>query len=165
MRRLKIAGHLDIETLEKRYRDSQDGITRSHWQIVWLLASEQPSEVVAQVTGYSVKWIRQLAQRYNAEGEAAVGDQRHHNRGAKGKLNVVQQQRLSKWLSEAAARGEHVSGRVVAEWMSETLGEPVHVQRGHEMRRRLGFSAQWPRRRHRQASKRDQDLFKKTMRR
>lgn len=164
MRRLKIAAHLDIETLEKRYRDSQDGIERSHWQILWLLASGQPSEVVAQVTGYSVKWIRILVGRYNGEGEAAVGDQRHHNPGASGQLNQVQQRRLSAWLSEAAARGEHVSGRQVAEWMSKTLGKPVHVQRGYEIRKRLGFSAQWPRRRHRHASLLDQRLFKKTIR-
>jgi transposase len=165
MRRIKIAAHLDIETLETRYRESADGITRSHWQIVWLLAKGQPSEAVAQVTGYSVKWIRLLAQRYNAEGETAVGDQRHHNRGAQGKLNRVQQQRLSAWLSEAAARGQPVSGRAVAEWMSKTLGQPVHVQRGYEQRKRLGFSAQWPRPAHRQASGVDQRLFKKTIRR
>src|SRR5215813_5097151 len=106
MRRLKIAGYLDIETLEKRYRDSQDVMASRHWQILWLLAKGEPSEAVAQATGYSVKWIRQLAQRYNAEGEAAVGDQRHHNRGAKSKLTAVQPLRLKRWLSEAAERGE-----------------------------------------------------------
>src|ERR1700687_1508752 len=105
MRRIKIAGHLDVETLEKRYRESEDGITRSHWQILWLLASGQVSEVVAQVTGYSVKGIRLLVQRYNAEGETAVGDQRHHNPGVRGKLNRVQQKHLSAWLTEVAARG------------------------------------------------------------
>ena len=165
MRRLKIAGHLDIETLEKRYRDSQDGIERSHWQILWLLANGHPSEAVAEVAGYSVKWIRLLAQRYNAEGEAAVGDQRQHNPGAQGKLSRTQKQQLSAWLSEAAARGEPVSGRAVAEWMSKTLGESVHVQRGYEQRKRLGFSAQWPRPAHRQASGMEQRLFKKTIHR
>ena len=165
MRRIKIAGHLSIEMLEERYRESADGIARSHWQIVWLLAKGQRSEAVAQVTGYSVKWIRLLAQRYNAEGEAAVGHQRHHNSGAHGKLNRTQKQQLSAWLSEAAARGEPVSGRVVAEWMSNTLRQPVHVQRGYEQRKRLGFSAQWPRPAHRQASGMEQRLFKKTIRR
>jgi hypothetical protein len=88
MRRLKIAAHVDVETLEKRYRDCHERIDRSYWQILWLLASGLPSEAVTRVTDYSVKRIRLLTLRYNAEGEAAVGDQRHHNLGAKPKLNA-----------------------------------------------------------------------------
>ena len=161
MRRLKIAGDLDIETLEKRYRDSQDVIASRPWQIVWLLAKGEPSEAVGQATGYSVKWIRQLAHRYNVEGAAAVGDQRHHNPGRALSLSKHDQQSLKRLLSEAAAHHESWTGVAVAAWMSARLGRKVYAQRGWEMLRRLGFRPQRGRIRHVHANAADQDAYKK----
>lgn len=45
-RRLQIAPHLSVEELEQRYRASKDGVERSHYQIIWLLAQGQKSEEV-----------------------------------------------------------------------------------------------------------------------
>ena len=163
MRRITIEPHLDVETLEARYRGSPDGISRSHWQIIWLLASGQTTGVVSGVTGYSVAWIYALVQRYNAQGEAALGDQRHHNPGAQHSLNTGQQAQLQKLLTEAAATGERWTGKRVAAWMSEQLQRPVDFRRGCEMLRRLGFSLQMPRPTHQQANVAEQTRFKKTI--
>lgn len=164
MRRIKIEAYLDVKTLEERYRSSQKGIARSHWQIIWLLASGQTSAQVSQVTGYSVPWIRALVKRYNARGEDGLGDQRHHNPGGKSNLEKRQQERLRSLLNEALLGGERWTGKRVAAWMSEQLKRPVGVQRGCEMLRRLGFSPQLPRPKHRQADVREQTRFKKTIR-
>jgi transposase len=164
MRRLKLISHQSVEEVEAAYRGSSEGIGRSQWQIIWLLARGEPSETVAEMTGYSQAWIRTIAHRYNAGGAAAIGDQRHHNPGRAPSLPVYQQQTLKSMLSAAAARGEAWSGVEVAAWMSERLGRNVYAQRGWEMLRRLDFRPKVGRPRHIKADVADQDAYKKRSR-
>ena len=56
-KRLTIQPHLSLGELETRYRQAKAPIERSHYQIIWLLASGRPTEEVADVTGYSRNWI------------------------------------------------------------------------------------------------------------
>ena len=51
-KRIQIAPHLPIEELEQRYRQAKDGVERSHYQIIWLLAQGRRTQEVAQLTGY-----------------------------------------------------------------------------------------------------------------
>src|SRR5258707_942490 len=67
-KRLSIEAHLTAKELEQRYRTARDGVERSQWQIIWLLAGGATSQGVAAVTGYSLPWIRELAKRANAGG-------------------------------------------------------------------------------------------------
>ena len=52
-RQVQIQPHLSVEELEQRYRQASDGVERSHYQIIWLLAKGRRSSEVAQITGYS----------------------------------------------------------------------------------------------------------------
>ncbi|MDZ4876864.1 MAG: hypothetical protein CLLPBCKN_006299 [Chroococcidiopsis cubana SAG 39.79] len=70
-RQLQIQPHLSIEELEQRYRASSDGVERSHYQIIWLLAQGKRSSEVAQITGYSRSWIYELVWGYNRLGTDA----------------------------------------------------------------------------------------------
>jgi len=97
-KRLKLIEHLSLAELEQQYRQAKDPVERSQWQILWLLAKGSPSEQVAQVTGYSLNWIRRIAQRYNTAGVAGVQDQRHHNPGAVPLLSSAQQEELREVL-------------------------------------------------------------------
>jgi len=164
-KRLKISGQLSVEELERRYRAATDGASRSQWQIIWLLASGQPSEAVAAVTGYSKQWVRKLAGRYNTLGEPGIGDKRSGHSGRKLSLSADQQAALAQALEGEAPDGEAWTGPKVAAWMSVQLGRKVHVQRGWEMMQRLGYSSQTPRRRHAKADSESQEAFKKTSRR
>jgi transposase len=155
---------LSIDEIEQHYRGTRDGVERSQWQIIWLLAEGKASTEIKAVTGYSLDWIRAIARRYNAAGAAGIGDKRHRNPGRPGPLTVHQQQVLRTELTEAHARGERWSGRRVAQWMSEQLGRKVHVQRGYEWLAKLNFSSQLPRPQHTQASEEDQQVFKKSSR-
>lgn len=159
---LTISGQLSVSELEARYRQAQDGVGRSQWQIIWLLASGQPTEVVAEMTGYRQQWIRKLAGRYNELGEAGIGDKRPGHSGRKLSLNEQQQAELAQALVGQAPDGAAWTGPKVAAWMSEQVGRKVHVQRGWEMMQRLGYSSQTPRRRHAKADSESQQLFKKT---
>jgi len=97
-RRLSIAEHLSVEEIEQHYRSSTDGVERSQGQIIGLLARGKKSEQVAEVTGYSVPWIREIAKRFNTGGAEALGDGRHQNPGAKPLLNDWQQAQLMQAL-------------------------------------------------------------------
>lgn len=161
MRRLHIPPHLPSDELEQRYRHARDPVARSQWQIVWLLASGQPTAAVAQSTGYSANWIREVARRYREEGPAGLGDRRHTNPGQPPLLDAVQQDALCQALAGPAPDGGVWTRRWVAHWMSQILGRPIHVQRGWEWMRRLGFTPQYPRPRETRADPDAQAAFKK----
>lgn len=93
-RRIKIAEHLNVDALAHRYRQARDGIERSHYQIIWLLAQGRPSETVAEITGYSRDRICKLVRGYHQSGPEALGDQRYHNPGKPTLLNDVQPAQL-----------------------------------------------------------------------
>jgi transposase len=158
--RIKLAPHLTVEELEQRYRGSVDPVERSQWQILWLLAGGMATAQVAQVTGYGVRWIQEIARRYRA-GPEAIGDRRHTNPGQAPLLDATQQEALRQALAGPAPDGGLWTGRWVAHWMSQTLGRPIHVQRGWEWMRRLGFTPQWPRPRETRAEPAAQEAFKK----
>ena len=50
-KRITIEPHLSLNELETRYRGAKDPVERSHYQIIWLLATGRPTEEVAAVTG------------------------------------------------------------------------------------------------------------------
>ncbi len=158
--RMTIAPHLSVDELEQRYRRVDDPIARSQWQMVWLLASGLPTGQVARVTGYSVRWVQEIARRYRA-GPQAIGDRRHGNPGASPLLDAAQQEQLRQALAGPAPDDGIWSCRSVAAWMSQTLGRPVSAQRGWEWMRRLGFTPQRPRPRETWADPVAQEAFKK----
>lgn len=144
-RRLTVTPHLAIDDLERRYRAARDPVARTHWQIVWLVASGRSCGEAAAVVGYSVDWVRQVVGRYNGSGPAALGDRRHANPGAAPLLSLEQQAELRAALAGPAPDGGLWTCRTVATWMATRLGRPVGEVRGWEYLRRLGFSPQRPR--------------------
>ncbi len=61
-KRITIEPHLSLDELETCYRGAKDPFERSHYQIIWLLATGRPTEEVAAVTGYSRNWIYSSSQ-------------------------------------------------------------------------------------------------------
>ncbi len=107
-KRLTIEPHLQIEELQQRYRQSSDPVSRSHHQIIWLLALGKTVKEVAAVTSYSSDWIYKLAGRYNKKGEMALGDTRHNNPGGKSLLNDVQLAQLWQVLQTPESRWRYL---------------------------------------------------------
>ncbi len=70
-RLLILKPELNSEELKQRYRNSSDPVERSHYQIIWLLASGKTVAEVSSLTGLGTKWIYKLANRYNQSG---IGD-------------------------------------------------------------------------------------------
>jgi transposase len=164
-KRLSIHPHLSTDELERRYRAAQSPVARSHWQIVWLLAQGLPSARVAAVTGYTVNWVRTIAQRFNQDGPAGLGDRRHRNPGRVGLLSAAQRAALAAALRQPPADGGVWTGPKAAAWMATVLGHRVHAQRGWETLQRLGWTSKVPRPRHAKADPQAQAAFKKLSRR
>lgn len=162
MNRIKITPHITLEELEQGYRQATEATERTHYQIIWWMAQGKTTAEVAQLSGYSVPWIRQLVGRYNTQGPSGLGDQRHHNPGQKRLLSAEQESQLKAEVEVAEAKGAAWNGVQVAQRMSELLGQPVHAVRGWEMLKRWEYRLKTPRPRHVKADEPSQTAFKKS---
>jgi len=162
-KKIKLRPHLSTQELENRYRGAKDPVERSHYQILWLISESKTTGEVMEVTGYSRNWIQQLSRRYNEAGPEALGDQRHHNPGAKDRalLSAREQRFLSKLLKKPPADGGMWNSRKVAEWIEGRTGRAVRMQRGWEYMRKLGNTPKVPRPAHAKADPAEQEAFKK----
>lgn len=158
-RRTQLEPHLSLPELESRYRQAHDPVERSHFQILWLLAHGKTHAQVAEVTGYSRRWISILVARYNTDGPAALGDQRHHNPGGQWRLNAAQQDRLQQALAGPAPDGGLWTGPKVAAWIAAETDQPTWPQLGWRYLVRLGYRLKRPR--HAQADPAAQAAFPK----
>lgn len=157
--RLRLADHLSYDDLFARYQAAQRPVTRSHWQVLWMVSQDFRTEDISVAVGYSPTWIRKLVGRYNESGPEAMGDQRRHNEGTNALLSAADEAALEAALQETPAEGDAWTGPLVARWMSERLGREVSRQRGWETLRRLDYTPQRPRPAHDDADPEAQALF------
>ena len=161
IKRIHLKPHLDVEELERRYRCAREGVWRTHYQIIWLLAQGQATREVAAATGYSPTWIAEIARRYNARGPAGLGDRRQRNPGAVALLDPGALEMLRVALQKPPREGGPWNSRLVAAWMSRWLERPVAKQRGWEYLRRLRYTLQVPRPTHAGAEAEERAQFPK----
>jgi len=136
----RIVGHLPVEELETRYRAARDVTAARHYQAIWLLAQGRTILEVAEVLAFVPRWV---AQRYNAFGPEALGDQRRRNGRAGGRLTEEVLAALAERVKAPPEDGGVWSGPKVAAWMARQLGlAQVHAQRGWEALQRIGWSLQ-----------------------
>jgi len=153
--------------LEGLYRKASDPVLRSHLLMVWRMSLGDSIREVAGMVGYSEKWTREIARRYESEGVEGLGDRRHANPGAKERalLDEEGQAELREALLEGTPPpgGGMWSGPKVARWIEEKTGlEKVHVQRGWEYLRKVGHTPQVPRPSNtRSAEASEREAFKK----
>ena len=162
-KRITIATHLTLEELENRYRQAKEPVERSHYQIIWLLASGRPTEEVAAITSYSRNWIYELVWGYNRVGPETLGDGRHQNPGPKPKLDDVQQANLLQALRGPAPDGGLWNGRKVADYLSQLIGEPIGRQQGWEYLKQMRLRLRVPRAEHQEANPEEQEAWKKKL--
>ncbi len=155
--------------LEGLYRKASDPVLRTHLLMVWRMSLGDPIRQVARMVGYSEKWTREIARRYEEQGVEGLGDRRHGNPGAKERalLDEEGQAELREALLEESPPGGGMwSGPKVARWIEQKRGlEKVHAQRGWEYLRKVGHSPQIPRPSNAQGADSDErEAFKKVTR-
>ena|SRR5215469_1710285 len=161
-KRIQVTGHLTVEQLADRYQHETDGRTRTHWQILWQIALGKTAQEVADFTGLTVEWVRELVRRYNQQGPEAVVDHRHQNPGAPPALTLAQQAELMSALDGPAPDGEVWTGPQVAQWIRDRTHRPVTNYCGWLYVQRLDYRLRVTRTRHAKADLVAQDEFKKT---
>jgi transposase len=162
-RRIHLRTDLSVDELERCYRAAKEPHERTWWQILWLLARGQLAKDIAESTGYSRYWIGQIAKRYNAEGPEGMHNRRStHSHRAAPLLPSEQLAALAAAVRGPAPEGDDWTGRLVAEWMSQTLGRPVSAQVGWVYLVRLEGKRRKPRPRHVLADPAAQAAFKKS---
>ncbi len=153
--------------LEGLYRKASDPVLRTHLLMVWRMSLGDSVGEVARMVGYSEKWTREIARRYEEQGVEGLGDRRHGNPGAKERalLDEEGQAELRAALLEGSPPGGGMwSGPKVARWIEQKTGlEKVHAQRGWEYLRKVRMSPQVPRPSNAQgADASEREAFKKT---
>jgi transposase len=125
----------------------------------------KPLGEVAELAGYSTKWVKEIARRYEELGVEGLGDRRHTNPGAANRalLSEGQQRELQQALLEQPPpEGGMWSSSKVARWIERRTGRPnVRAQRGWEYLRKLGQTPQVPRPSNAEADPEEQEAFKK----
>ena len=160
-KKVLLENHLSPEELWTRYRNASNSIARSHYQILWLLATGKNTLQVAEVTGYSRAWVYQIMGRYNQQGIDGLGDKRRHNQGQEPLLDDVQQAQLHQVLLTPAPDDGLWNGRKVADWMSQITGKKVSRHRGWEDLRQMEYVLRVPRPEHQESSRLEQSEWKK----
>ena len=144
-----MADHLGLEELTARYRAARDPVERGRWQMIRLLVAGRSLAEVADVTGYSTRWVREVVKRYNEQGPEGLADRRHANPGAAPLLDAGGQAALEAALDDPPPEGGRWTCAKVAAWIAARTGrERVPAQRGWAYLRRTGHSPQVPRPRH-----------------
>jgi transposase len=147
--RFAVIDRLGIEELAARSRAAHDPVERGRWQMIWLLVTGRSLQEVADVTGYSTRWVREVVRRYNEHGPQALADGRHANPGAAPLLDADGRHALEAALAQPPPEGGQWTCAKVAAWLAARLGrEKVPAQRGWVYLRRIGHSCQVPRPRH-----------------
>src|SRR3712207_7673399 len=100
-------GRLSPQQLKDRYRSARDPVLRAHFHIVWQLSQGKPLSEVAELAGYSTKWVKEIYRRYEEQGVEGLGDRRHTNPGAaeRALLSERQQRELQQALLEPPPEG------------------------------------------------------------
>lgn len=143
-KRTTIKPFLSLEQLQARFEQATDPVEQRQWQVIWRLAQAQPVARIAQTSGYSAAWVRELARRYNRSGPAAVGDKRHYAKGATPLIDPAQLCELENLLATTSCDeyGRAWNGPTLTEWIEAKTGRKLARQRGWEYLQRLGFTFQ-----------------------
>ncbi len=151
--RFGVAEHLGLEELTVRQRAARDPVERGRWQMIRLLVSGRSLAEVAEVMGYSTRWVREVVRRYNERGPEGLADGRHANPGAAPLLDAEGRAALEAALAQPPPGGGLWTCARVAAWLAARTGrEAVPAQRGWVYLRRIGHSPQVPRPRHARAA-------------
>jgi transposase len=163
-RRITLQPHLTTEELYRRYRACRHPQEKLRWRALYLISGGALANHAPRRVGRSSGWISDLARRYNERGAAAVPDARGDvTPGRRPRLDAEAARALDAALRASPADGGLWTAPKVAAWIAERTGTTVDASTAWRAMRRLGFTLQVPRPRHRgAASAAEQAAFKKS---
>ncbi len=157
---LAVVPHLTALELEQRFLDCQEVYERERLHCVLLKARGLKSKDIASMFLKREDWVRRTVRRYNELGPDGLKDGRRNN-GTVGLLDDDGKAALDVALQEEPADGGLCSGPKVAQWIRDRTGQPCSNRTGWVYLKKLGYTVQRPRPEQPDASKEDQEAFKK----
>jgi transposase len=163
-RRIALKPHLTTEELFQRYRACRKPNEKARWRALYLISRGMVAAEAARRVGRTSGWATQLTRRYNERGTEAVPDRQSAAKpGPPPSVDAATASALASALRSEAPDGGLWTAPKVAAWIEERTGQAVHETTAWRAMRRLGFTLQVPRPRHRRAaSGREQARFKKS---
>lgn len=163
-RRITLQPHLTTEELFQRYRACRKPNEKTRWRALYLISRGVLAAEAARRVGRTSGWVTQLTQRYNESGAEAVPDRQSEAKpGPPPSVDAAVSRELASALRSEAPDGGLWTAPKVAAWIEGRIGRQVHETTAWRAMRRLGFTLQVPRPRHRRAaSARAQARFKKS---
>lgn len=144
---LMLPPHLPVAELEARYRGARDPVARSHWQILWLLATEPGRPGNGGGPGHRL--LGQLGARdrppLSPGWPRRRGGSPPSESGQRGITGCRRESGPGHGPRRFRPDGGLWTGRQVATWLSTYLGRAISPQRGWEYLRQVGGTPQQPR--------------------
>jgi transposase len=163
-RRITLKPHLTTDELYRRYRACRHPQEKPRWRALYLISGGELANHAARRVGRSSGWVSDLTRRYNERGAGAVPDARGDVApGRRPRLDAEAARALDAALRAQPADGGLWTAPKVAAWIAQRTGAAVDASTAWRAMRRLGFTLQVPRPRHRgAASAEEQAAFKKS---
>src|SRR5260370_7204086 len=111
-KRVEVKTDLTGEELQKRVRQTTDAVERTHWHILWQAKEGKTPREVAELLGYTARWVRTIIQRFFFQGEAGIRDHRQDIDVSRPLLSAHQQEDLAAALQEPPEDGDRKSTRL-----------------------------------------------------
>lgn len=147
MARIPFVRHRSVNQIWNKYRACREGVEKTRWHAVWLLARTDtprtPAEV-ADLVGLSDVTVREVLHRWNADGPSGLADGRTGN-GSASKLSVRRRDALFAAVQKRPPDGGLWTGPKVAKYVADRWGVRVDPTTGWRWLRDLGFTLQVPR--------------------
>lgn len=168
-RKLELVPHLGEAELKERYRKAKDPVEARRWHLLWKVALGWTIKQSALAVGLDYDYARRIIKNYNEMGVNSVQNYRNKNRKNQGGghqplLNEEQLKRLAKACQGKPPDRGVWTGPKVARWIERETGKSqVHNQRGWDYLKKLGYSWQRPRPKHRKGCPQAQTEFKENL--
>ena len=163
-----LAPHLSCHELKQKYLSSQEPVESRRWHLLWKVSLGWTLKNSAIAVGISYDYAKEIIKKYNQLGTAGVENLKNKStqrRGGKQSLlTETQLEKLAQQLKSKPPDGGVWSGPKVARWIEkENCVEKVWNQRGWDYLKKLRYSCQSPRPKHRKADADEQEAFRKAL--
>jgi transposase len=168
-RKLELVPHLSATELKNRSRKAKDPVEARRWHLLWKVALGWTAKESALAVGLDYNYARRIIRKYNEIGVDSVQNYRNkntknHRGGSQPLLNKEQLNRLRQACKEKPPDGGVWTGPKIARWIERETGKSqVHNQRGWDYLKKLDYSWQRPRPKHRKGCPQAQIEFKENL--
>ena len=159
-----LASHFSSDELQQKYFKTQDRVESRRWHLLWKISCGWTIKKSALAVGINYDYAREILRKYNhlaANGIINLRKKRLNSSGGKKPLlNSQQLQKLVQQLESPPEDGGIWTGPKVARWIEkQTKRKKVWNQRGWDYLKKLSYSCQSPRPKHRKGDPQEQEKF------